>query len=111
MRVRLIKAKSIAEYCTQQARGRSSFSIWITQLRYANWESPADIFSTFGAADLIGNGTNRVVFNVGGNTYRVICKYYFGMNQVHLFVKWVGTHAEYTKLCEHNDQYTVNLFR
>jgi len=110
MRVRLIKLKTIADYCAKQARGKSSFTIWVTQLRYVEWESPADIISTFSAADLIGNGTNRVVFNVGGNTYRVICKYYFGKRQVHLFVKWVGTHAEYTKLCEHNNQYTVNLF-
>ncbi|WP_298608866.1 type II toxin-antitoxin system HigB family toxin [uncultured Spirosoma sp.] len=53
---------------------------------------------TFGAADLLGNGTNRIVFDIGGNYYRMICKYAFGKNQVHLFVCWIGAHAEYVKL-------------
>ncbi|WP_394367549.1 type II toxin-antitoxin system HigB family toxin [Mangrovibacterium lignilyticum] len=33
-------------------------------------------------------GSNRVVFNIGGNKYRVICQYYFGRQKVHLFIKW-----------------------
>lgn len=29
---------------------------------------------------------------------------------VHLFVKWMGTHAEYTKLCNEGKQYDVNAY-
>ena len=65
---------------------------------------------TFGAADLLGNGSDRVVFNIAGNNYRMICKYHFGVNQVHLYVKWIGTHADYTELCKKNDQYTISVY-
>lgn len=65
---------------------------------------------TFGYADLLGNGSNRVVFNIAGNNYRLICGYKFGPNMVHLFVKWIGTHAEYDKLCSKNLQYTVSKY-
>jgi len=64
--------------------------------------------ATFGSADLLGNSSNRVVFDIAGNTYRMICKYAFGDKQVHLFVCWIGTHTDYDKLCKLNEQYTVS---
>lgn len=65
---------------------------------------------TFGAADLLGNGSDRVVFNIAGNNYRMICKYHFGVSKVHLYVKWIGTHTEYTELCNDNDQYVISIY-
>lgn len=43
---------------------------------------PNDILLTYGSADLIGNGSNRVVFNIGGNNFRMICKYQFWESEV-----------------------------
>jgi len=68
-----------------------------------------EIISTFNSADILGKGSNRVVFNIGGNNYRIICKYYFGDMRVHLFVKWIGTHVAYTKLCNDGKQYEIEL--
>ena len=110
MKVRLIKRKSIEDFAVQNARSRSSFRLWLTFLKLADWAEPGDIMKTFGSADLLGNGSNRVVFDIAGNNYRMICKYHFGVTRVHLFIKWIGTHAEYTKLCDDNKQYTVNSF-
>jgi mRNA interferase HigB len=66
------------------------------------------MIATFGSADLLGNRSSRVVFDIAGNTYRMICKYAFGVKQVHLFVCWIGTHAEYDKLCKLNEQHAVS---
>ena len=79
-------------------------------LKRADWIEPKDIVSTFNSADILGKSSNRVVFNIGGNNYRLICKYYFGSAKIHLFVKWVGTHAEYSKLCGEEKQYEVNMY-
>ena len=65
---------------------------------------------TFPTTDLLGNGKSREVFNIGGNKYRMIVKYAFGERQVHLFVCWIGTHAEYTKLCDNGEQFYVNNY-
>jgi mRNA interferase HigB len=110
MKVRLIKKKSIENFALQNARSRSSFRLWLTTLKYADWNEPEDIMTTFGSADLLGNGINRVVFDIAGNNYRMICKYQFGETEVHLYIKWIGTHANYTKLCNEKAQYTVNNF-
>lgn len=79
-------------------------------MKHADWEEPDDIKATFRSADLLGNGSNRIVFNIRGNSYRMICKYHFGITKVHLYIKWIGTHAEYTKLCDKNEQYIVDAF-
>lgn len=110
MRVHLIKRQTIEDFTRTNARSRSSFMDWLEKLRYADWEKPADIQATFGAADLLGKSSDRVVFDIGGNNYRMICKYFFGEKQVHLFVCWIGTHAAYDKLCNEEKQYTVNIY-
>ncbi len=110
MKVHLIRKETIQAYTLKNARSKSSFRLWLTAIRFADWQAPEDIQDTFGAADLLGNGSNRVVFDIGGNNYRMICKYAFGEKQVHLFVCWIGTHAAYDKLCKHNEQYTVNIY-
>lgn len=110
MKVRLIKKKSIVDFAFQNARSRSSFRLWLTFLKMADWAEPGDISKTFISADLLGNGSDRVVFDLAGNNYRMICKYHFGVTKVHLYIKWIGTHAEYTKLCDDNKQYKVNSY-
>jgi mRNA interferase HigB len=110
MKVHLIKRQTIEDFAKANARSRSSFEDWLEKLKYADWNSPTDIQATFGAADLLGKSSNRVVFDIGGNTYRMICKYVFGERQVHLFVCWIGTHAAYDKLCDENKQYTITIY-
>ena len=108
MKVHLIKKQSIEEYSSKHARSWIAFNSWITAVKFADWETPEDIKQTFGSADLLGNGTSRVVFDIGGNNYRMICKYAFGTKQVHLFVCWIGSHGEYDGLCKKNEQYSIN---
>lgn len=108
MKVHLIKKLSIEDFAKDHAASRSSFANWLNALKYAEWKIPEDILETFGSADLLRNASSRVIFNIGGNSYRMICKYTFGEKQVHLFVCWIGTHAEYTKICKEGMQYTIN---
>ena len=110
MRVRLIKRKSIEAFVKKNAQSRTSFRIWLTIVKQADWTTVADMKQTFGSADLLGNGSYRVVFNIGGNTYRMICSYHFGGTTVYMYVKWIGTHAAYDTLCSKNGQYTVNQY-
>jgi mRNA interferase HigB len=110
MRVHLIKKQTIQNFVDGHALAKSSFENWVTIVKYADWETPENIRQTFGAADLLGQGSCRVVFNIGGNNHRMICKYHFGFSQVHLFICWIGTHAEYDELCNHCEQYTVNEY-
>jgi len=108
MRIHLIKEQTIRNYVLENARSKSSFEEWLSKLKAADWKIPKDIQKTFNSADLLGKSSHRVVFDIGGNNYRVICKYAFGETEVHLFVCWIGTHAEYDKLCKENKQYNIS---
>ena len=110
MKAHLIKKQSIEKYVRKNAQSKVPFGIWLSIIKRAEWNVPNDIIATFNSADILGNSSERVVFNIGGNKYRMICKYHFGKAVVHLFVKWIGTHAAYTKLCNERKQYTVNVY-
>ena len=55
-----------------------------------SWLSWGDVKSTFGSASIVGN---CVVFNIGGNKYRLVCRIFYPSQKV--FVLKVMTHAEY----------------
>jgi len=110
MRVHLIKERTIDDFIMGHASGKSSFEDWMTKIKNADWNEPLDMKTTFNSVDFLGGGNNRVVFNIGGNNYRLIGKYGFGKARVHLFVCWIGTHKEYNDLCKINGQYTVDRY-
>lgn len=110
MKVHLIKKQTIEDYVLKNANSRVPFESWLSIIKRVDWSVPNDMVTTFNSADILGNGSDRVVFNIGGNNYRLICKYYFGKRRIHLFVKWIGTHAEYTKLCNGGRQFEADVY-
>lgn len=105
MKVHLVKRRSIEGFVGNNSQSRKPFDAWLYIIDQVNWQIPQDMVSTFNSADILGESSNRVVFNIGGDKYRIICKYFFGARNVHLFVTWIGTHSEYTKLCDNEKQY------
>lgn len=110
MKIHLIRRQTIEMYIATNVQSKSAFSNWFSIIKWAGWKEPKDIISTFNSADILGGSSKRVVFNIGGNKYRMICRYHFGEKKVHLFIKWIGTHSEYTKLCAEGKQYTVEVY-
>ena len=110
MRIHLIRKDTIEQFASEIAQSRGPFEEWLTKLKYADWESTYDMKLTFPSVDLIGNGSNRAVFDIGGNKYRLIGKYAFGDKQIHLFICWIGSHAEYDKICKLNQQFEINIY-
>jgi mRNA interferase HigB len=110
MKVHLIKKQSVEDFVLRNAKSRVAFEAWLSIVKTADWKIQSDIIATFKSSDILGNGSNRVVFNVGGNHYRMICGYHFGETRVHLFVKWIGTHAAYSKLCSLGKQFEIDEY-
>ena len=84
-----------------------AFQDFYYQLKYCDWEIPSDILRSFRTADIVtceGKQFNRVVFNIGGNKFRLICGYKFGKRNVVLYIRFSGTHKAYdkVKVCEVN---------
>ena len=60
----------------------------------AAWNNFAEVTASFNSADYVANG--KVVFDVGGNKYRIVALIGFRTRRV--FILFVGTHAEYNDL-------------
>ncbi len=73
---------------------KGSLDAWFKEAKKARWKNPNDVKQQFPTASIIAG--NRVVFNIKGNVYRLICAmdYEYGL----IFIRFIGTHAEYDKI-------------
>lgn len=92
--MRVIAFSYIREYIKTHADSDVSLREWYTKTQKADWSSLADIRKTFNSADFVGD--NHYVLNIHGNAYRLVAIIFFEAKKV--FVRWIGTHAEYDKL-------------
>ena len=67
---------------------------WFHEARIADWGTPADIKASYRNASILGN--NRVVFNIGGNKYRLVVAVNYRARIV--FIRFIGSHAEYDRI-------------
>ena len=67
---------------------------WYRHFDKATYLTPQEIKQVFGNASILKGG--RVVFNIGGNKYRLIVAFDYERQVV--FIKFIGTHAEYDKI-------------
>lgn len=67
---------------------------WYAQAKAAAWTSWAGVKADFPTADWVGG--SRVVFNIGGNKYRLIVKMEFEKQLI--FIRFIGTHKEYDSI-------------
>ena len=78
----------------EQATATAVLTEWYRLVCAANWRNFSEVKATFNTADWVGNG--KVVFDVGGNKYRVVCL--VGFRSKRVFILFVGTHAQYDAL-------------
>ncbi len=73
---------------------RQPLQAWYDDTKHAEWEKPSDIKIAFRNASFIGN--DRVVFNLKGNSYRLVVAISYEHSIV--FIRFVGTHQEYDRI-------------
>lgn len=67
---------------------------WFDIAMNSSWKSPNEVKQTFANASILKD--RRVVFNIKGNTYRLVAKLNFEKQWI--FVRFIGTHEEYDKI-------------
>ena len=91
--MRIVGKRDIEKYMARHANAVTPLKCWVQKAESSDWKTPAAIKADFASASFLAG--NRVVFNIGGNNFRlvVIAVYVQGL----LVVDWIGTHAEYDK--------------
>jgi len=94
--MRIIAKSRLRKYW--ETRGNEKSEPYLTEWYHfclkQKWTTTQEIKNTFGSASFVAN--NRVVFNVKGHDYRVICA--LDYERQAMFIKFVGTHREYDKI-------------
>ncbi len=95
--MRIIAEGTVRQWAEDHARAASSLQQWVKVVRTAPWNSFAALRRDFPSADLVTahSGRKVVVFNIGGNDFRLLCAVHFNTGMV--FAMRFLTHAEYSK--------------
>lgn len=89
----LTNLKVLEEMKQAHADARGVLEAWRTEVEAARWESTRDVKERFATASFLAD--NRIIFNIKGNSYRLVVKVRFSNGIV--LIEWGGTHAEYDK--------------
>ncbi len=88
----VISYKAIREYKAARPEAGSALDNWFRVARSCKWASFAEVRQVFGSADWV---SPYVVFNIGGNRYRLIAEINFRSQT--LFIRHILTHQEYAE--------------
>ena len=91
--MRVSSRKKIIEYYRDHAMSKTALEVWYKKVSKSSWENLNDLKQDYLGADYVGN--NRVVFNIKGNDYRLVAIIIYISQKV--YIRWIGTHAEYDK--------------
>lgn len=93
--MQIIAKSTLRTFWEREPRAEAPLKAWYTIASQANWAGPADVKSAFGTTvDFVGD--NRVIFDIGGNKYRLIVHFAYPFRRA--LIKFVGPHKDYDKI-------------
>jgi mRNA interferase HigB len=92
--LRVIAKKILREFWERHNDSEQQLKAWFQETSKAEWTTPNEIKVEYPSASIIGN--DRIVFNIKGNSYRLIVKINFDYKIV--WIRFIGTHSEYDKV-------------
>ncbi len=92
--MRIIALKTLRDFSTRHPQTEIPLRGWYAEVSHAEWKTPAGIKAVHRNASFLPN--NRVEFNIKGNDFRLVVavRYTQGL----MFVRFVGSHAEYDRI-------------
>lgn len=89
--MRIIAKATLRAFWMRHPDAEESLLAWYREIQKAVWDRPEKIKEKYRSASFVRK--NRVVFNIKGNTYRIVVKIKYEKQLV--FVRFVGTHTDY----------------
>ena len=98
--MRIVARRTLREFVAGRAGHKdqpalkAALDAWFEEVRRARWRSAADIKRLYATASVVS--ADRIVFNIKGNSYRLIVSVDFEKSIV--WIKWLGTHRDYDRI-------------
>ena len=91
---RIFSKSTLREYWEKHPETEQYLKTWYDTAMNSNWKNPNDVKQTYATASILKN--ERIVFNIKGNSFRLIVKLNFEKQWI--FIRFIGTHSEYDKI-------------
>lgn len=88
---RIIAKRTLREFWNKHSDAEQYLKTWYETAKASNWKNPNDVKETYANASILKN--SRIVFNIKGNSYRLVVK--FNFERQWAFIRFIGTHSEY----------------
>ena len=98
--MRIIARRTLREFVASRAGRKdqpalkAALDAWFAEASKAEWRSTADVKALYASASVVSS--DRIVFNIKGNDYRLVAAVDFEKSIV--WIKWIGTHQDYDQI-------------
>lgn len=98
--MRIIARRTLRDFIDSRAGHKdqgalkAALEAWFEEVRKARWTSTADVKRLYATANSVTS--ERIVFNIKGNEYRLVVSVDFEKGIV--WIKWIGTHRDYDRI-------------
>jgi mRNA interferase HigB len=92
--MRIFTEQRLKEYVEESPDAKVALQDWVSTVKKSNWACFADVKKSYNSVDNVGN--QRYVFNIKGNSYRLVVVIKFTIQFV--YIRFIGTHKEYDKI-------------
>lgn len=91
---RIFAKSTLREFWEKHPDSEQYLKTWYATAMSAEWKTPIDVKQSYANASILKD--SRIVFNIKGNSYRLVVK--FNFEQQLAFIRFIGTHLEYDKI-------------
>jgi mRNA interferase HigB len=91
---RIFSRGTLRQFWEKYPETEQYLKTWYETAMNADWKSPNDVKTTYANVSVLKN--QRLVFNIKGNSYRLIAK--FNFEKQWIFIRFLGTHHEFDKI-------------
>ncbi len=93
--MQVIALRALRLFWQRHPQAEGPIRAWYAIASRSEWSGPAEVKRQFGATvDFVGD--NRLVFDLGGNRYRLVVHVAYPYRR--MLVKFIGTHAQYDRI-------------
>lgn len=92
--MRIFSQSTLKQFWEKHPQAENNLKNWYKKMKEKEYNSLLEITRDFSKSDAVGS--DRIVFNIKGNDYRLVAGFNFDFQ--FCFIKFIGTHEEYNKI-------------
>ncbi len=91
---RIFAKSTLREFWEKKPDSEQYLKTWYNTAMSSDWNNPKAVKQTYANASILKD--SRIVFNIKGNSYRLVTKFNFTKRWI--FIRFIGTHTKYDNI-------------